>query len=576
MGGFGGVAYHAIEEAAGHLAPEMEKGIVNAADHFFSLDSTMTGKSGAAIKDMIHNVFIPELDKSMSAHVKSVQSGVPLPGKSEVITDPIQMRISARNAAADTTFGKKRQNLAFALAAMKQEHGALGPIKAANAADHVAIFLHEQANGVPGKVTSETAGHLARYKEMRDVPLKVSSYQRPEDLERKIASVTSGALATKAAIPHTIMGMANPIVNARATSILKAIGEIAGHGFAPAKFQLIAMDAFGHGMLDEYSQMYNFRGGVISKFAPGSIGKFIHENYMIPGLSFAKNRTMIFNGMVGKYEAKQAAWALTNGFEKRGASSLANLGINWKDVAPNGKLTDDQISMAMRQTIQKNMFIEQGASKTKLGTATPLGRLLTLFHTFGNMEAKLIFESSKRNLGQMHDPGMFLQQLVALGVVFPMAGNAIYSIEQAALGHDDHPIDSFTQREKTMLGADGAAEGFAETISAISHMAGFGVVGNLTRAAAKEKLANAMVGPTLNAVTELGSDAWKATKSDEDHPHAADQFKRDLLHDIPSIGIGAWAAGHFYPTRAERDAEKVKTPSELRRERHKNRRRRKK
>jgi hypothetical protein len=348
----------------------------------------------------------------------------------------------------------------------------------------------------------------------------------------------------------------NSNLNAHLSSNLKALNDI----YSPSKFenvkqQLIAQNGLGHLALTEQEQMWNFNKGIISKFAPNSIGEFLHKNFLLPGMSYVRSFNMVHSSLVGKYEAEHAAQAVLAGGKARtyGANKLAEFGINWKDVLQNNGLTQDQTRIAMARMVQMNNFVESTGARARFTVTSPWGRTLTMFHQYAIMEGNLITKRLADSLTRKHDPLMTAQILTTIGLVFPTAGFAVNNVIKGMTGRENHPVDAFATQEKNYL----EGKDFGDALLMIGRMGAGGIWYDYTNAATKNKLAEAALGPVVNAGIELGTDSLKAVEAGG--PHKADQFKRDLLRDIPSYGYGARLAHELYPTQAQRDAAKPMT-----------------
>lgn len=561
--GLGGLIFSGVEKAAESspvvkaLGQDASESLIKFSNHFFTLDSKLTGQGGEMIKKM-KEVFEDNIDRDKTIASKTMLANVPASGKPTDIPAEQLSKIVAINRAK--VFGKKNQNLAVALAQVKKEHGSFGESKVKELTDQLGVYFHDTAYDVgKNKFTSTIPNDLAKFSQFKDMSLDPSPFVKAGGVEKGIKTIGAAAFANKAAVGHSVQGFVNSFFNARASSMTKAVGELFGHGYPAAKSQLIASNAVGDMLFREYSQVYNYRGGVLDKYLPNTVGEFVHRNWSIPGLTAARNVNMVYSGLVGKFEARQAAFNVVQGgnLEKRGSLALSNLGLNWKDIqSRGGQLSPEEEGQAMRYMIDRNMFRDREGAKTMFASATPIGRLFTIFHSYSNMQSRLIVESTRRNLGQFHDPVMFFQQLAALAVVVPTVGNAIYSIDQAFLGKTNHPGNDFADREKSIYkGRD-----FAEMIGAVAHMGGFGFASGIINAASRDRLANYMLGAPASAVLELGSDTTKGVMTHDDtHPHAYDQMRRDLLHDVPSMGMGAWVANKYVPTRTQRDAQQPMT-----------------
>lgn len=560
--GIGGLLFEGAEKiaesnpAVRKLGQQGSQHLIDFVNHSFTLDSKLTGEGGTMIKEM-NKAFGDRADYHLS---KAVTAAKTLPPT--IQPEPHLLRTQAVQKAREDVYGSKHQNLAVALHKIRQEHGVFGDEKAKEIADHMSIFFHDKAYDLTDKQgrkigeTSQLTKDLSSYKMFKGINFPVSKYAPPTKLEKVGRSVATGAFAYKAAAAHGVQGFLNSMANARASSQIKAMGELFGKGYPAAKAQLIASHAAGDLYFREYAQMWNYRGGFLSKYLPDSVGEFIHKNYMIPGITAARNINMIYSGLVGKYEAQYAAHAMVNGMEKRGSQALSLLGLDYRNIqARGGVLTKAEQEQAMRYMIDNNMFRDRESARTKFSASSPFGRLFTIFHNYTNMQSRLIFESTRRNLFQLHDLPMFFQQLAALAVVVPTVGNAIYSIDQAWTGKNEHPFDNFVGREKAIYSGHGAAE----ILESIGHMGGFGFAYGTVQAAGRQRLANYILGAPVSAGIELGEDATKGIHNTPEHPHQADQFYRDILHDIPSMGAGGWLANKYLPTRAQRDANRPMT-----------------
>lgn len=563
--GLGGLVYKTAEEGLEHtnLGQGLSTTLHDFVDHTFTLNSKLTGKGGEVIGKMLKS-FEDRKDYHLTQFTPKTSA---LPGTTP---EPHEIMAQAVKKARAEVFGQKHENLARALAVVRQEHGAHGDYKVKELTDHLGIYFHDLMYQNPKSKgwNSTLSSDLSKSKALAGIKFAPSTYSAPGQgsstvmnrAEVPLEKIASGAFAYKAGLAHAPQSLVNGLQNARASSLIKAIGEIFGSGYKGAKSQLIASNAVGSMLFHEYSQMYNFKSGAIAKLAPGSVGEFVHKNWLIPGMDAARNMGMVISGLTGKYDAQYAAHAVMNGQEKRASLILERMGIKWQDVkARGGQLTQYEQEQAMRSMIQQNMFRDRNRYQTKLGASTPIGRLFTIFHSYAVMEGNLITESIKRNMFQMHDPAMLLQQLATLAVVIPTVGNAIYSIDEAWTGRNEHPVDNFVGREKAIYEGHQAAEIF----KAISHMGGFGVAAGMINGASRHRLANYFLGAPINAGIEAVESGIAATKSDSQHPHAADEFKRDLLHDVPSMGIGAYIASKAYPTKTARDATRPMTSRRL-------------
>jgi hypothetical protein len=566
MGGFGKaigtIAFEQGEKLAEKAIqnPAVHDGLIHFVDGFFGHETTFTGKSGEWITKQLKTKFEPEFDRQLSIQTKAAQAG-------GGITPPHEIHAAARNAARQITFGKNDQLLAGAIKAAEQEHG---QNKAQTMVDRLGIYFHEKAFPTSrGQTSSQLVGNLGRNKATANLPFTPSPYKPPQDLERGVMKVTTAALAYKAGLAHLSTPL-NMLITQNISSFGKAMGVLFGHDYAGTKAALIASDSIGHALAEEYQQAYQFRNGMIAKYAPGSIGEMLSKNWMVPGLSAIRQRSMIAAAYQGGIVAKEAAHELINGNAKHGAVDLQWLGIDPNEIlASGGVLSPEHIRQAQYMNVQKTIFANSGLTRARYATAGPFGRMVTVFHNYAAMQGNMIASALKKDIWEKRDPVAAFKTIATLAIVAPNVGNFTYTLEQLARGKEwDDPTGHFLDREKALYGANA----FKENIESFSHIAGFGVATSYARAAGKEKLATAMLGAVPNAAIEIGQDIAKASPSGvpfvgQKHPSAI-PLARDILHDIPSLGIGSILADKLFPTKAEQLANRPKTIKQIKRAQH--------
>lgn len=532
------------------------KDFVEAAERFFSPNSTLTGKAGGFLKDVVEKRLYPEQEFQKSVLTKTITaSGLPI--------EPSHISSKAMQNAADNVFGTHREHLAPILHAIRVEQG---PHKAIQAMNSISDILGETASGQPGFRTSHTVSEVVKHPIFKNAPVNFepSKYQKQQPIESAISKYATMAMAPTVATWHATQALLMSSVNAHAYSMMKAAGEIFGTGFHATKAQLRAFNALGSDLLDEYSANYAYNQGVLKKLAPGSISEFLSKNYMLPGLPAVKSFNMVYSAMVGKWEAKYAADQLLKGGSgiKYGQSKLAELGINFNKVAQQGTLHPDDVRIAMQRMIQMNLYPESRMGRSRMAVTTPFGRIITLFHNYAIATGNSISRQVFRSLRGENDPAMVLQQIIALGVLFPSAGFLMDGVNKAIKGSEtpSEAVDEIKKREVNYL----EGKNFADGIMMLGRMGAGGLFYDYSNAALRNKLAEFMLGPIANQNVELIEDGIKASPLNPSRgEHKADQFKRDIIRAIPSYGQSTRLAHHFYPTSSERAAQRPVTARSL-------------
>lgn len=578
MGGFStlgeavfGLAEKGLSEA-GAKFPKIEaltEGAQTVINKTFGLDSTLTGKSGAFVKQHLTK-FESEFDKQLSIGTQEAQKLGP------GVVPRHAIETQARRAARDKVFGQNDELLSAATHAMALEHG---EEKAKNFVDNLGVYFHEQVRDKQnaGQFSARLTTNIKKTKQIApvagltegganfasDIELNPSPYNRrafindKPGLEASLHSYGSAALAFKAGLAHTTTPL-NALIGNSLSSFAKASGAMFGSGYDAARQELQAHNALGSMFLEELDQMYKFKNGTIQKYAPGTIGEFVHKNWAIPGFSALRQRTATMFAMQGKYSAIEYAHDLMSGDAdkvRRAKLNFEYLGIKPNEVMQNGgNLTPEHIRQAMFENTNQKLFIQSAArNRSQFATSNAMGRLVSMYHGYGAAQANFI-QKELIKAYKLRDPMSMLKTMAVLGVVFPAVGTAVHSLEQVWM-HPSNAGEKFDESIAKMKQMGSSAD-IEDRLEGIANVAGFGVMTSYGRAAGRRKLLESMAGPVINAAAELGQDAANARTNPE-------PLARDVLHDIPSLGIGSWAADKFLPNQKEVNKRKPMTSRRL-------------
>jgi hypothetical protein len=515
----------------------------------FSLDSQLTGESGAALKSYLKR-FEAVKDQHISEQIKA---NAQLPAHQQL--EPWIVKGKGQMIARNKMFGPKDQIMQGFVNAIAQEHG---EEKAKNIVDALGVYFHDNVYKQGGGEASRLASNLqAKHSLVEDIPFRNSPYKPGGDLERTISKGTTAALAFKAGLAHTTTPL-NALIGRSLTSFAKATGDMFGSNYHGARAQMLALDAIGQLVAEEHQQIYDFQNGLIKKYAPGSIGEFISKNWMIPGLNAVRQRTATMLAMQGKYAAQELFENMSSQNIKvaeRARFDLKRLGLDPNKLRAQGKLLDDDIRTAMFNNTNDRMFLNSGINRAPAATASTLGRFIGMYHAYGASQANFIQRELVAAI-QKKDPMSFVKTVAILGTVFPAVGSGVQALEHLWMGKG---ID---QAKEDIKGGIGVGEAFslANRLDAFAHTAGFGVLNSYGRSLTRDKLASTMLGPVLNSLSELTVDSAKAIEgitSGKDKGKGEYDVKtyepllRDLLHDVPSLGIGAWMSEKYLPTKAK-------------------------
>lgn len=454
----------------------------------------------------------------------------------------------------DEVYGDKDQILTGMLHLIEKEHG---EEKAKNIADAMGVHFHEESKRVGGSSGlngTRLVKNLAKDPLTEQVKWRESQYKERSELEKKVTSYMSATLAYKAGIAHLSTPL-NMLVGTSLSSFGKATQHAFGNGYKDAVAQLQFYGALGELSAMESDQLYKFEHGLIHKFQPGTVGQIIHENFQIPFFSMARKRAMVMAGMQGKYIAEEQAANLMSGNKglvDRAMLELKYLGIDGRDVAARGgQLSHEEIRNAIYENANQRVFIDSGRNRSQFATSSAMGRLTGMYHNYAAQQGNFMLREFRRNLIERKDPMQLVKDLAILGTVFPAVGSGIYGLEKLWMGKKPADVKAEFLKENDPRELAARAEAFA-------HTAGFGIMASYARSLGRAKLAQAMLGPIGSAGVELVQDSYKAGSGfieGKDVGKGPGKVKtweplaRDVLHDIPSLGVGAIAAEHLYPTQ---------------------------
>jgi hypothetical protein len=570
MGGFTGAAVDIAEAGIRKLAPKiapkleepMQEGLVNFASKYFGLETALRGESGEFIKNGL-KAYEGEV-KNISGDALRNPAKYNLTPSTSGAVDPSEINKVAHGQAKDTVFGKKREILVGGMEAFRKEHG---EIATRNIADQLGVYFHEkQMPGGAGQTT--LAGRLAAHPLTKDIKFRPSPYVSSTEIEtpkilRKLGAPekytkegfasawVAGALAPKAGMLHLLGSPFNVMLDSTLSSAGKAMMDMFPKNRAGFRAYAQSIGAMSDLFMEENSQRFNYENGVIKKYLPGSIGEALQGNRLIPGMSFAMKENMLLFGAQGKHRAMEIADDLISGSSRREEMAIRDarlLGLDPNKIKSRG-LSPDDMRIAIDANIQMRMSSGSKMIRPAWVQSTPIMRTLSLFHGYASTMRNLVTGQLRRTIAS-GNPIEFVKTVAILRVIFPDVGAGLRMLSGIAMGKD--PGEQLKEAERTWTfgltgGGDGYTVGkaFADRVEAMAHMIGLGVLSSYHRDNARSNILGDMAGPVFGTAGRLYDDVKQAKAG---KPNTA--LKREILHDIPSGGVGAFIAGHLYPYKS--------------------------
>lgn len=398
-----------------------------------------------------------------------------------------------------------------------------------------------------------------------DAPL--SPYRGRQGYETAIGKARA-TLAYKAAPIH----MANATLNIASDSglgnLFKTLGTIWGPGRQGAIAQLQHSDAISEFNLQEYTQHLEFQKSGVAKYAPGSVGEFIHKNMFIPGMSAVRRETILMAAHSGKLMAQEATSRLKAGDRQWALPALNQLGLDAnKLTAQNFQLTADDIQKAYYHGANSKVFLDPYDRTPTFWRQSPLWRSTKAFSGYITKQNAFERDLILRQYRQGDFVGI-ARNLALKAAVYPVVGATLYELDRLLTGEDwDDPKKHYANRlEYTpagmaydlVAGRNNAVNTARTTINTLDMLARLGVWGATTgyiRGMNRANLAQHLLPPEVNVGVQLAQDMDKAAHTDGQHPDRWKPAARDVMAEVP-YGAGSIASHYLLPTQKEQAAQK--------------------
>lgn len=479
---------------------------------------------------------------------------------------------AASKRASDEVFGPKRVIIQNMLKRVERDKGK-------NLADvmsnHFNVLFEEpaQQEGTSrmSKFNADMRGGFGKknLNPEKEIETPTSPYKSRNAAEDVIGKARS-TLAFKAAPIH----LANTLGNIATEGGLKNLAQTLYNVWGPSSqgnvARLMASDAVSQIYLDPIKEFQSFQSGRISKYAPGSVGEFIHRNMYIPGMSMVRRQNLIIGAESGRLLAQEAAEHLKAGNTKFGIPALKRLGIEPAKIIQQGyQLHPEDISQAYFHGSNNTAFLDPYDATPTFWRQSPTWRTVKAFS--GYITKQVEFE--KKVILKQYKQGDFVgiaRNIALKSLAYPLVGATLYEFDRLLTGSDwDDPAKHLENRYDATpagqlyhmaTGTNDPASSAKTTLNTIDMIARLGVFGNTTgyiRGANRASLGERFLPPELNIGIQLFQDMDKAAHYDSNHPNAAKPLARDVLSDVPSLGLGSVLAHKIVPTRKEEQKDKL-------------------
>ena len=284
----------------------------------------------------------------------------------------------AKQKASDDVFGMHKARIQ----SMLKQVAAVDRNKADVLSNHLNIMFEESApeKGFnKGKSKFDIA--MARGKSQGfDTPS--SPYKPQHPVEKGLRMLRKG-LAFKAAAIHGATTALNLLNEDGLVKTLTTMKDIWGPGRQATIARIQASDAISEIMINPLKEHAAFQAGKISKFAPGSVGAFVHRNMFIPGMSMVRRESIYAAANTGKLLAEEAAQHLKAGNDKWALPALRSLGLDASKIkSQQFQLLPDDIEKAYYHGANNRVFLHPYDSTPTFWRQSPMYRSIKAFSGF--------------------------------------------------------------------------------------------------------------------------------------------------------------------------------------------------
>jgi hypothetical protein len=301
-----------------------------------------------------------------------------------------------------------------------------------------------------------------------------------------------------------------------------------------------------HMLLDDMSSR---TGMLATKIGRPEVGALYSQIFHNPGFNFIRNAQLKFSAAVGYHSALYWAENAARG-DKRSLLELRELGLDPQAIVQRGgQLTRDEKVKAIWNFTNNRSFISRPLDRSLTATATPWGRMLTMFHGYVTYQQRFM----RRELQKMLDAGDYAgiaRFAGTVGMLFPTVAPMLKAAE--VFGRTASPkqaIAGMKEDYNRLEHPEDTAQFAAEYLDMLSYFGSWGTMHSFITAAHGDRLALALMGPTAGSTVRAGQDLINlATKSTKSGRHNIKPLAKDILQQtVP--GAGNILANQIFPAK---------------------------
>jgi hypothetical protein len=301
-----------------------------------------------------------------------------------------------------------------------------------------------------------------------------------------------------------------------------------------------------HMLLDDMSAR---TGMLATKTGKPEVGALWGQMFHNPLFNFERKVQINFSAAVGYHSALYWAENAAHG-DKRSLLELKELGLDPQAIVKRGgQLTKDEKVKAIWHFVNNRIFVSRPLDRSLNATATPWGRMLTMFHGYVTFQQRFM----RREMQKMLDSGDYVgiaRFAGTVGLMFPTIAPMLKAAEVfARTASPSRAIGGAQQDYEKLTNPQDVGEFSSEYLDMLSYFGSWGTLHGFITAANGDRLALALMGPTAGAAVRAGQDTINlVTKSTKTGKHNIKPLAKDILQQtIP--GAGNIIANQIFPAK---------------------------
>jgi hypothetical protein len=466
---------------------------------------------GKVMSEFLQNEFEPGVKKLGQQYLEhKINAGFP---PEQAAREAVQ---EAWHDTRKAMFGKNDEALIKFVHSATKQHGI---IYGNNVADVMSTYLRDQQS-----YWRRAKLPIMNKTSLADIGINANAeYRPPKEWEHSLRSTMSWMFTPFIAIPH-LGQFANVILDTSFKDVAVGTSEL---------FSKVNRQQFMNTLIRSGALFDEIRFQMIEDAAGGGIVRKLFHN---PGFNWVRRHEIMVAAAAGKHAAQDAADRLVSSSGDKWAEfTLRKLGIDpAKIFNQGGQLLPEDIEKAMLREADRTIFFRSSLETPWKWEESAMSRMVFMYKHFlfrqGNFIRRSFMEAAKNG-----GPSEVLKTALTFGTLFPVVGEIVHSLENAA--HLESPMKR--DKKDALMGS--------EYVDAMGTAAGLGLFYTIMRASQYNGLKGWFAGPILSTAADVASIPYKLEKGNT---------RGAVKTVLTKMGVpGRVIARHIKPKRAKKKEE---------------------